>query len=527
MSQLRNLAFSKVLFTCFFLLIALSALTGIVNSAAIHQMQQKFEGIIVDNNAKESLAREMSVAVWNISLSSKEALLANTDDEKVREKNNYSAQLQNYRSALEKLRASSAQSAVIVGSVDSVLTAGSAALDLLDKYYAAIEQSRDSEAIRLRKALEQPFATWNTAIQGVLSAITKENQRIFNESQSLGKFITTVSMALVLSSVVGGILIARFSFRLLFNQLGSEPKEVVHITKTIGDGDLSAHIDLHKAAGESLLGEIKSMQDKLIAVVQSVRRGAEAVANTSAEIAQGNYDLSQRTEQQATSLQQTSTFMHTLTSSTQENLETAKHVAHLASNAAHVAQEGGAMVHAVIDKMKTIDESSKRIADIIGVIDGIAFQTNILALNAAVEAARAGENGRGFAVVAAEVRSLASRSAQAAKEIKTLIDESVHNVQDGNRLVDNAGAIMGQVVHAIAEVSTYVEKISMASAQQTERIGVAEHSIEKMDETTQQNAALVEQMAAAANSLRMQADELVTVVSRFKLTPSTTWQAIS
>jgi len=192
-------------------------------------------------------------------------------------------------------------------------------------------------------------------------------------------------------------------------------------------------------------------------------------------------------------------------------------VTQLASKASHVAQEGGAIVNSVIDKMKTIDESSKRIADIIGVIDGIAFQTNILALNAAVEAARAGENGRGFAVVASEVRSLASRSAQAAKEIKTLIDDSVHNVQDGNQLVDTAGATMTQVVQAIAELSSFVAKISTASAQQTERIDVAGHSIEKMEETTQQNAALVEQMAAAANSLRMQADELVTVVARFKL----------
>jgi methyl-accepting chemotaxis protein len=306
----------------------------------------------------------------------------------------------------------------------------------------------------------------------------------------------------------------------LKTQLGGEPAAAAALARAVADGDLSTHIALRPGDSSSLMACLQHMQHSLSRVVATVRDGSQRVANAGSEIAQGNLDLSSRTEQQASAIQQTSASMDELGSTVKQNADSASQADALAKNASDVARRGGEAVARVVQTMGGITESSRKIADIIGVIDGIAFQTNILALNAAVEAARAGEQGRGFAVVASEVRSLAQRSADAAREIKSLIAASVERVEQGTAQVDEAGRTMGEVVVSIARVTTIMGEISSASREQSTGVAQVGRSMSQMDSATQRNAALVEQSAAAAESLSAQAQELVQVVAAFRLAPA-------
>jgi methyl-accepting chemotaxis protein-1 (serine sensor receptor) len=266
-----------------------------------------------------------------------------------------------------------------------------------------------------------------------------------------------------------------------------------------------------------LMGGLIKMQDQMSNTVSSIRTGSSAIATASAEIASGNLDLSRRTENQAAALEETASSLEELTSTVRQNADNARQANQLALSAQDVAGKGGQLVSQVVDTMGTINSSSRKIADIIGVIDGIAFQTNILALNAAVEAARAGEQGRGFAVVATEVRNLAQRSAAAAKEIKELITASVEQVDAGTQLVDKAGATMNEIVSSVERVTSIMTEIMIAGEEQSEGINQINQAIVSMDEVTQQNAALVEEAAAAANAMQEQAAQLEEMVSTFKL----------
>jgi methyl-accepting chemotaxis protein len=324
------------------------------------------------------------------------------------------------------------------------------------------------------------------------------------------------SVSLVVVLTLGLMGFATYVVRVM-RQLGGEPDDLKRVAQTVAQGNLCATITLRAGDTDSIMATLKGMSDALASTVKTVRQNAESVATASEQIASGNADLSGRTEEQASALQQTAASMEQLGSTVQQNADSARQANELAISSSAVAAQGGDMVRAVVGTMRDINDSSKKIADIIGVIDSIAFQTNILALNAAVEAARAGEQGRGFAVVASEVRSLAQRSAEAAREIKSLITRSVERVEQGTQQVDRAGATMQEIVASIQRVTDIVAEISAASTQQSSGVLQVGQSVSEMDKATQQNAALVEESAAAAESLRHQSQQLVQAVAVFKL----------
>lgn len=361
----------------------------------------------------------------------------------------------------------------------------------MDAFRAGIAEFMDTEA-KLLGARSEDLATTSTITTRVL---------IFG-----GLFMGVVTVLL------GGALI-----RSVFKQLGGEPGKAAELVGAVAQGDLSVHIDVKPGDTTSLIARLAEMRRSLSNVVSGVRSNSENVATASAQISQGNLDLSQRTEEQASALQQTAATMDQLSATVRHTADNAKQANQLTGGASSVAARGGDVVGQVVGTMRNINESSKKIADIIGVIDGIAFQTNILALNAAVEAARAGEQGRGFAVVAGEVRLLAQRSAEAAKEIKTLITSSVEQVEQGTTLVDEAGRTMEEIVASIRRVSDIVAEISSACAEQSSGVTQVGQAITQMDQVTQQNAALVEESAAAAQSLKQQAEHLLAAVAVFRV----------
>ena len=357
---------------------------------------------------------------------------------------------------------------------------------------------------------------------GALDALSQYGFKGGKEAATLVSAIYTGARlwlaGLLGAALVLGIGMAYAITRHLLRQLGGEPIVAAAVAKAVAEGDLTTPIPLRAGDTRSLMFCLGSMQRALTDAVTNVRHGSENVARASAEIAHGNQDLSSRTEQQAGALQQTAATMDELGATVRNNADNARQANQLALGASAVAVKGGTVVGQVVGTMKEINDSSKKIADIISVIDSIAFQTNILALNAAVEAARAGEQGRGFAVVAAEVRSLAQRSATAAKEIKGLINASVDRVSHGSALVDQAGNTMGEIVEAIKRVSDIVAEISAASTQQSAGVAQVGQAVSQMDQATQRNAVLVEQSAAAADAMKEQAQQLVEAVAVFKLT---------
>jgi methyl-accepting chemotaxis protein len=318
-----------------------------------------------------------------------------------------------------------------------------------------------------------------------------------------------------LATLLAGTLLAG----MVASSIARPLEQAVEVARAVAAGDLAVRVPVTEGRCEVslLMGELEHMRGSLASLVSELRQASDSIGVSAGEVASGNVDLSQRTEQTASNLQQTASSIVQLTGTVKQSAESASQANQLATSAAAVAQRGGEVVSQVVSTMDEINASSRKIGDIIGTIDGIAFQTNILALNAAVEAARAGEQGRGFAVVAGEVRSLAQRSAEAAREIKALIGASVERVEAGTRLVQDAGGTMGEIVASVQRVSDIIAEISAAASEQSQGIGQVNSSVSQLDQMTQQNAALVEQSAAAAQSLREQAGKLVSVVSSFRL----------
>jgi len=402
---------------------------------------------------------------------------------------------------------------------DKLGKAGLAAIDKAAAYRTAATALVEAaltdtvQAQSLRPAFERAFAELETELEAMSGAIEEEANQRAGSVDALFVQAATATGAAILLGLLGLAALWMVSHRLMHTLTKS-----LGMAQAVAEGDLRSQVAVRGSnEAAQLLGALVHMNDRLRDIVQSVRHNSEGVATASAQIASGNADLSQRTERQASALQEAAASMEQLGGTVKTSADNARQANQLALNASTVAMQGGEVVSQVVETMRGINDSSKKIADITSVIDGIAFQTNILALNAAVEAARAGEQGRGFAVVASEVRSLAQRSSEAAKQIKGLISASVERVEHGTALVDRAGSTMTEVVSSIRRVTDIMGEISAASHEQSAGVSQVGGAVSEIDQATQQNAALVEESAAAAESLKQQATRLVASVAVFKL----------
>lgn len=502
-------------------LVLLIAVTSI-GIWAMASIQNRLENIVNDSNVETRLIIDMRAIVYDRQVSLRNLTLLEDIDEMASDLAKIKEQSKKYSEAEDKLSkmlkndgSATAEEKILLTQLKEQELAAAA---LPDKA-RDLGLTKDSQAATIGyiKKLRPVQKKWFDALDNLLDTKDKQNVKIAEDARAA--FVWARGFLLLLGAIALalGIVAAVIITRSLLRQLGGEPTYAADIASQIAAGDLAAVIDTKSGDTDSLLVEMKTMRDSLVNIVGQVRVGTDTIATASREIATGNLDLSSRTEQQASSLEKTTASMKELTTTVKQNADNAREANKLAASASDVARQGGIVVAEVVNTMSSINESAKKIVDIISVIDGIAFQTNILALNAAVEAARAGEQGRGFAVVASEVRNLAQRSAAAAKEIKGLIGNSVEKVEIGSKLVGQAGATIDEVVSSVRHVTDIIAEISAASQEQSTGIEAVNLAIIEMDSMTQQNAALVEQAAAAAQSLQDQAGELAKVVSVFKL----------
>jgi methyl-accepting chemotaxis protein len=393
--------------------------------------------------------------------------------------------------------------------------------------YLAKGQAAGNEIMKMPEAgFDARAAKLISNTESFITLLFSNNTALKKEWADKRAQMRTILVLQNIFSILAFIIVLIYIGRKLFKSLGGEPVLAQQIASAIANGDLSADIPIKSGDNTSLVAKLNHMQSNLRSLISQIQISAESINNGTHEISAGNTTLSQRTEEQASSLEETASSMEQMAATVKQNAENAKQANVMSNEASEVALKGRRSVAQVIFTMEEISASSKKIVDIISVIDGIAFQTNILALNAAVEAARAGEQGRGFAVVAAEVRSLAQRSATAAKEIKQLINASVENVASGSKLVEDTADTMADIVTAVKQVTDIVNEIAAASQEQSAGIDQVNNAITNMDEVTQQNAALVEQAAAAAMALQQRAQELTDATSQFKLNAGADYRAI-
>lgn len=491
-------------------MVAMIAFTISLNAANKAKLTQGLEAA----NAKSLQAAAMKSAILEAGLSMRNLFLRSDADLMNKEDAAVKAQMKVYDAAREKL-AKSGLSEAEKKILDEIAVTD---IEIAKSFKEAMGQalSFDSEgAVKVMANRIDPLNAKTLVEINKLVEIQQKAARAVLENSAQGD--RHLIMILVACGGVA-LLFGAFFAWIVTRSIVSPLRDAVELAQRVASGELKAQSDVSSVCEiGDLLRALKDMNDSLINIVTRVRGATDSISTGSGEIAAGNMDLSARTEQQAGSLEETASSMEELTSTVRQNADNARQANQLANSASDTATRGGSVVNEVVETMGSINASAKKIVDIIGVIDGIAFQTNILALNAAVEAARAGEQGRGFAVVASEVRSLAQRSAAAAKEIKTLIGDSVEQVERGSKLVDQAGATMMDVVASVRRVTDVVSEISAASQEQTAGLDQINVAITQMDQVTQQNAALVEQAASAAESLQHQAEVLVDTLSVFKL----------
>jgi methyl-accepting chemotaxis protein len=493
------------------LLISILTAATVINSKSRQQMMDSLnfssDKMMLANTMKASLL-EAGISMRNIGMLS-EVSVMQKEEEKIK------AQRKQYEEARDKL--------VALGLSDDekkvIAEIGQADKEIDEFLKQAIAQAVGFNAEGAAKIITGNIDPLNqkgsVAINKLVDSQKAESREAQEKANAAGKRLIGLLILASIVTVAVGAVFAWCITRSIITPL----QGAVQIAKKVASGELGSHQKVIAGKDEisELLQALKDMNESLFQTISQVRFGTETITVASAEIASGNADLSSRTEAQASSLEETASSMEELTSTVKQNADNARQANQLVVSASTVAVKGGEVVSQVVNTMGSIKESSRKIVDIIGVIDSIAFQTNILALNAAVEAARAGEQGRGFAVVASEVRSLAQRSAGAAKEIKALIDDSVDKVETGGKLVDEAGQTMDEIVNSVKRVADIMSEITAASSEQSIGIEEVNRAITQMDEMTQQNAALVEQAAAAAESMQDQSQKLAQAVSAFKL----------
>ena len=502
----------------FAVLLGFVLLVGAIGVVGIGRLDTRVNDIVVYNNAKLGFAQSLHRAVSGQEAGLLKLVLADRaqqSDEALASINYQIGQYNDAKSGLIEILGLSKPTQAEEKTVAAMASGEASAAPLVAKIMKLVGDDDTEGALRLlRTDVKSALDKWKSDIDELVSTEQRLNDTASTATQKEAALLRTISLVSIVVAIVLGVVIAY----MLSRSLTHPAAQAAAVAKRIADGDLTLDVTTNLGCEMgNILTTMQAMQVSLREVVGAVREHSQSVATAASQIAQGNNDLSMRTEEQASALEQTAASMEQLGSTVNQNAGNAKQANQLASNASSVAIKGGEVVAQVVETMKGINDSSKKIGAIISVIDGIAFQTNILALNAAVEAARAGEQGRGFAVVASEVRSLAGRSAEAAKEIKGLINASVERVEHGTTLVGQAGVTMTEVVASFKRVNDIVSEITTASIEQSAGVAQIGEAVNQMDQVTQQNASLVEEGAAAAESLKSQALALVRTVSVFKL----------
>ncbi len=517
MNAVKNLRLGARLALGFGLVVLLLIGVSILGLVSMAQIQNRLDDIALVNNKEANLAGAMRSAVSQVAQRSRDIVLYDGVRKRVA--------IEGIAQARQKYEAAEKELSTMFATFDTtahekellakVGTLKATATPLVSKVVELGRSDMTDEAARfLGTEVDAPMQAWYDA----LGQLSDYEQQASDEAAAEAQAAYARARLLMLALCTAGVLLGVLAAWLITRSITRPISNAVRIAETVSAGDLTSRIEVRSTDETGkLLSALRDMNDSLIQVVSTVRTSSDSIATGASEIAAGNQDLSLRTEQQASNLQQTAASMEQIGSTVQTSADTAREAAQLAVAAATAAEQGGAVVDQVVQTMDAIAGGSRKVSEIIGLIDGIAFQTNILALNAAVEAARAGEQGRGFAVVATEVRSLAGRSAGAAKEIKALIGESVKMAEVGTAQADAAGTAMGNIVAQVQRVADLISEISAATGEQTTGLGQVSQAVGQLDQVTQQNAALVEQSAAAAASLDAQVGRLVDAVGVFRL----------